>query len=344
MPANRNKVSSLLLQMLLILAAGFAVLVWGLLTGPHDYSVAQVLSALFDSGDSEASHQMHVVISNLRLPRLLMAFIAGATLTLGGFLMQALVKNPLADPYIMGVSSGAGLGVNLRLLGVVGLGTIGAYTLPLYAFAGAFLSLGVVLLLAWRFVHADTGRLLLSGVAVSSLFMALTGVCIYLFAENDTLRRVILWSFGSFAYSTWDQVHVSAVFLILLLVFGLWIGTRLDLVSLGDEQAQALGVNLRVLRIGVLAVTALCVGGMVAFTGPIGFVGMMIPHFTRAFNGNRHRRNLLFGAGFGAVYLCFCDVLSQRLYPPAGLPVGIVTALLGVPFFIYLLWKKKPQG
>jgi iron complex transport system permease protein len=335
MPRSSNFLR-LPLQLLGLLAAAVVVIGWGLLTGPHSLSLGETLSALFDP-----NHPHHVLVADLRLPRILLPLVAGATLTLGGFLMQALVKNPLADPYIMGVSAGAGLGVNLRLLGIVGIGAVGVFTLPIYAALGAGASLGLVLLLAWRFVQADTGRLLLAGVAVSSLFMALTGLCIYVFAENDTLRQVITWSFGSFAYARWEQVWVSAPLLLVLLAFGLWMGTRLDLAALGDEQAQALGLNLRALRIAVLVMTAVCVGGTVAFTGPIGFVGMMVPHFMRAMNGLHHRVNLLVGAGFGGVYLCLCDVLSQHLYPPVGLPVGIVTALMGVPFFGWLLLRKR---
>ncbi len=311
-------------------------LVWGIQIGSMNLSAAEIWDIL--QGET---HPQAVIVWDLRLPRLLLGVCSGAVLSLGGFYMQALIKNPLADPYIMGLTAGAGLGVNLVVLGLIPLGSMVGFSYPLMAAVGGLSSLALVLALGWRSLYEDSARLLIAGVAVSSIFTAATGVLIYTQADSDQVRQLVFWSFGSLAKAQWPAVQVSTVLLLIALLWGWLNSRRLDVLVLGDATAHSLGLRATRLKLLLLFVTSLTVGGTVAFTGPIGFVGMMIPHFSRAFFGAGHRPNLLLGSLLGGTYLLSCDLLGRWMLPPAGLPIGIVTAILGVPFFLYLLLGKK---
>jgi iron complex transport system permease protein len=321
--------------MLLLLALTIGVFGLGLLTGTYDFSLAEVWQILWGKEVESAE-----VILDIRLPRVLLAFFTGVILAQGGFFMQALIKNPLADPYIMGLTAGAGFGVNLMILGFLPLAGLAAISYPLSAGLGGLLSLLLVMLLGFRSFQQDNAKLLIAGVAVSAIFSALTGFFIYSFAESDQVRRIVFWTFGSFGRARWEGVWVSGLLLLVSSLFGWMFARRMDVMLLGDRQAHSLGLGVRTSKIALLLVSALTVGGTVAFTGPIGFVGMMIPHFSRALFGSSHRPNLLLGGLLGGAFLLSCDVLSQWLLPPVGLPVGITTAILGVPFFLYVLSSK----
>ncbi len=325
---------SLLFSTMLLIVAIPVVLFLGMNTGVWNLSPGEVLDLIF-----APESLSKVIVRDLRLTRVLMAMLSGGLLTLGGFMMQALVRNPLADPYIMGLSAGAGFGANLRLLGII---TVGSFALlPLYAFIGACLSLGLLLLLGFRHLASNSTRLLIAGIAVSSFFVALTGLMIYTAQDSEDLRAVIFWSFGSFAGTSWDAIWVSLILLTVLWGFGLVNSHRLDLISMGDLQARSLGMRTGYMKLLILGLTSLCVGGSIAYTGPVGFVGLMVPHFSRSLLGGLHRPNLIFGTLLGAVFLAVCDLISQLIYPPVGLPIGILTALLGVPFFLQLLFSNR---
>lgn len=312
------------------------VALWGMNVGPWDMSPGETWSLLTGPESLKRS-----VLMDLRLPRTLLAMLSGAILTLGGFLMQALVRNPLADPYIMGLSAGAGFGANLRLLGIVAIGSVAL--LPAYAFLGGLLSLLILFVLAFRAMSGDSSRLLIAGIAVSSFFMAITGFLIYTARDFEDLRAVIHWSFGGFGFANWEAVGVSAGLAALLWASSLLLARRLDVLSLGDVQAGALGMSTSRMKALLLLLTALCVGGSIAYTGPVGFVGLMMPHFSRSINGGLHGPNLVFGPLLGAIFLPLCDIASQLVYPPAGLPVGILTAALGAPFFLYLIFISREK-
>lgn len=308
----------------------------GMNVGPFDFTPGDVIMAI--SG-KEVAH--NVVLFDLRLPRVLLALITGAILTLGGFYMQALVKNPLADPYIMGISTGAGFGVNILILGLIPIAGMTLFTYPLFAFFGGMISLLLVLALGFNAINEDSGRFLIAGIAVSSLFTALTGLLIYEFSDDDHIRKILFWSFGSLNKATWESVYVTLGFLVVGWGFGFLWGNRLDLLILGDRQARTLGMNVSRAKLILLGVTVFMISGSIAFTGPIGFVGMMLPHFSRAFNGVNHRLNLFSGTILGGCYLALCDILSRWVHPVGNLPIGIVTAIVGVPFFLYLLYTGK---
>lgn len=323
--------------LLLLLLAGFSVLL-GLHTGSYSFSSQDIFQALLNPDFPD-----RMIIMDLRLPRVLLALLSGAILALGGFYMQVLIKNPLADPYIMGLTAGAGFGVNLLILGIIPLAGMTLFTYPIAAGLGGLGSLALLALLGFRGMSQDNAKLLIAGVAVASIFTALTGILIYKWADSDQIRNLVFWSFGSFGKANWEGVQVCTVLLAAAMLFGIRYGRSLDLLYLGDLQAQTLGMSVVRMKWLILIVTSLVVGGSVAFTGPIGFVGMMIPHACRALFGGNHRPNIILGALLGGSYLCLCDVLTRWMLPPAGLPIGIITAVLGVPFFLYLLYSPRSQ-
>jgi len=306
-------------------------------TGPFEISYLEIRDFLMGKPVPHAD-----ILYIFRLPRTLIALATGAILTLSGFYMQVLIRNPLADPYIMGVTAGAGLGVNLLILNIITIPVITTLTYPLFAGLGGLASLLLVVMIGARGLSDDNSKLLIAGVAVSSICTALIGLLIYLYADSDQVRRVVFWTFGSLSRAQkWEAVGVGGAMWIVSLAFGWIYGIHLDILSLGDEQAQHLGMRVFRMKLIILVIATISVGGIVAFTGPIGFVGMMIPHFSRSLLGSIHRHNLLIASLLGAMYLNTCDVLSRWILPPAGVPIGIITALLGVPFFLYILFSDK---
>lgn len=316
-----------------------ALLILGLFlsitTGSFDFGLGEILEAMTNA---EASGRL--VIWELRLPRALVAALAGAILSLAGFYMQVLVRNPLADPYIMGLTAGAGFGVNLSILGLVPLG-LGVFGKPFMAGIGALMSLLLLFGLGFRSLRQDSHKLLIAGVAVSAMLTALTSFLIYRFAEDNHVREIVFWTFGSLQYASWKGLGLIAVMMVTSLGFGLITARKMDLLMLGEDTAQSLGLRTSRFKLALLLVASISVGTVVAFTGPIGFVGMMIPHACRSLFGLHHRPNMVYAALLGAAFLPLCDAFSRIIYPPAGLPIGIITALLGVPFFLYILFSGK---
>lgn len=324
-----------LIFLIIFIIFAFLSLILGLHIGSFQISTNEILHILAGA-ISEKSN----IIWQIRLPRIILAMSCGAVLSLCGFFMQALLKNPLADPYIMGVTSGAGLGVNLLFVFGSNALIFSIFTLPIFACLGSLLSLLFVIGLGYKSLFARSERLLLAGVACSSICTAWTGVLIYRFSENDQIRKMLFWSFGSFEKATPETALIAAILALFCLIFGILYSPTLDILVFGEEQAHSLGLSVKKSNWILLIFTSLFAGGIVAFTGPIGFVGMMIPHFCRAFFGSSHRINMVFGTLMGGIYLSLCDSLSRWFLPPAGLPIGIVTAILGVPFFIYILYKE----
>ena len=306
-----------------------------LTTGSFDLDFGEIWHAIV-----QENHPARVVVWDIRLPRVLLAALAGAILSIGGFYMQALVRNPLADPYIMGLTAGAGLGVNLGILGIIPL-SLGIAGKPLWAALGGSISLLILLGLSFRSLKSDSNKLLIAGVAVSAMLTALTGFLIYRFAEDDQIRSMVFWTFGSLQFADWQGVFFAFPAWLFAILFGLIAGRKLDLLMLGETTAQSLGLQIARFKLVILLVASISVGLVVAFTGPIGFVGMMIPHACRSIFGFGHRQNLVFASLLGGAFLPACDALGRLIYPPAGLPIGIITAILGVPFFLYILFSGK---
>lgn len=277
------------------------------------------------------------IIWEIRFPRVLLGGLIGAGLAVVGATMQALMRNPLADPYLLGISSGASFGAVAVIL--FGVSWFGIYSLSTAAFLGAFLAFGVVYLLALQGGRLMTGRLILSGVAVAYVFAALTNFLIYNADDGEQVKGVVFWMLGGLGGTRWDYLGLPALALVLGTLYLTVQARALNSLSVGEETAATLGVDTSRFRQQVFALTSLLTGTLVAVSGGIGFVGLMLPHMLRLVVGADHRRLLPVAALSGAIFLIWVDVLARVIVAPQELPIGIITALLGAPFFIWLMYR-----
>lgn len=281
------------------------------------------------------------IVWEFRLPRALLAVLVGAGLAVVGAVLQALVRNPLADPFLLGVSSGAALGAVLVL--VLGSAAVGGLSLSAAAFAGGLVALGLVYLLAQRSGRITPSRLLLAGVALAYLFQALFSFVLQKAQAGRAAQQVLFWLLGSLASARWDTLPVPAVVLAAGLVVLLVQHRPLNALVAGEETAISLGVNVGRFRAGLFVLTSLLVGVLVAVSGAIAFVGLIVPHVARLLVGADHSRLLPVTALLGAVFLQLVDLAARLLSQPVELPLSIVTAVFGVPFFLWLLRRRSPD-
>ncbi|OBU87370.1 FecCD family ABC transporter permease [Chromobacterium subtsugae] len=275
-----------------------------------------------------------LIVWQLRLPRVLLGGLVGAGLALVGAVLQAATRNKLADPHLLGVSSGATLGAVSVLLFTGNLA--GSLTLPLAAFAGALLSTALVMAVALRQRRLQAERLLLAGVAVSFFMMALANLLIYL-GDHRSTSSVLFWMLGGLGQARWELLPVPALALGSGLLALAALGRPLNALMAGEQTAVTLGIQVSRLRLAVFAVSSLMTGVMVAVSGAIGFVGLMIPHIARRFVGADHRRLLPVCALSGAIFLIWVDAAARTLIAPEDIPVGVGTAAIGGAFFIWLM-------
>jgi iron complex transport system permease protein len=265
----------------------------------------------------------------------LTAGAVGAGLAIAGVVMQAITRNPLADPYLLGLSSGASLGaVTVLLLG-------SALLLPFAAFLGALVALAATLLLAGAFGRITPGRTILAGIAVSALAGAVTSLIIFWTVTGDSYREILGWLLGSLAGARWPAVTIAVVAIIVAGIPIMLSGRVLDAFAFGDASAATLGINVTATRWIMLTGAALLTGAMVSVSGAIGFVGLILPHAVRLLVGPRHRLLLPLSALVGASFLIWADTAARSLFDPRELPVGIVTAIIGAPVFAVLLSRRK---
>jgi iron complex transport system permease protein len=309
----------------------------GLRVGSIESEYGQVVKALFGH---DPANQLHFAVVQLRLPRLVLAVVVGGSLAFAGYLMQAMVNNALADPYLLGTASGASLGATFAFFYFPTLTLGGIYLPPLTALAGA-LAVTLVVVLGYRKGQLLPSQLLLAGIAISSLAAALVALLTFLSDSEGKLRSVVFWTMGSFDKASWKFLSYPALALSGSLLLFSFIQKHLHILLLGPERAHTLGVNVVRVRWLILIAVSLVTGFAVALSGPVGFVGLIIPHVTRSLLGITGKNNLLFCALTGGWFMVACDLLSRLLYPPAGLPVGIITSFFGVPFFVYLLVRKN---
>ena len=307
--------------------------------GPANLSVDQVWGSIGHhlgvASSSSLSPLEDAIVWQLRLPRVLTAAAVGAGLSLCGAVMQALTRNALADPFLLGLSSGASLGAVLVLILGVSL------LLPVAAFIGAMIAMTGTLLLARSLGVITPTRTVLAGLAVSSLAGALTSLVIFWNATGDAYREILNWILGSVAGADWTSVGIAGGSLVLIGVPVLAAAPVLDAFAFGDTAATALGVNVSRTRWLLLGGTALLTGGMVSVSGSIGFVGLVLPNAVRLIVGARHRVLLPFSALFGAIFMVWVDTAARTMFAPRELPVGIITVLVGAPIFALLLWRSR---
>lgn len=336
----RSRAGALMAGVVLAVALLASVVV-AVTIGPADLSVGEVWGSIashLTGGESPLSVLRDGIVWELRLPRILTAAAVGAGLALVGAIMQALTRNQLADPYLLGISSGASLGaVSVLLLGA-------AVMLPVAAFAGAVLALAATLALAGAFGRITPTRTVLAGVAVSALAGAITSFVIFWAGAADAYREVLSWLLGSLAGARWDAVAIAGIAMLVLGVPLVLTGRILDAFALGDTTAASLGMPVQGVRWTLLGAGALLTGALVAVSGSIGFVGLVLPHAVRLLVGPGHRALLPLSALTGAVFLVWADTLARTVFEPRELPVGIVTAIIGAPVFAILLVRRRSEA
>ena len=332
----------ILLELFLILLVSMA----GALTiGTVSLSVGDVVSAVYDSLrssvpiDAPGQGPLHDIVWLLRMPRILMAACIGAGLATSGVIMQAIVKNPLADPYILGVSSGASLGATAAILLGVGV-SLGENFVGIAAFIGAFAISLAIVFIANMGGRANAVKLLLAGMALSAVCSAFSSFIVYFANDKDGIQSITYWLMGSMAGAKWSTLQVMIPMSIVIPLFFYTQSKILNLMLLGDDTAITLGVDLHRYRQTYLLVSALLVGFAVYAAGMIGFVGLIVPHVSRMLVGADHRRLLPIAALSGAIFLVWADVLCRIVIPQTELPIGILISMIGAPCFIYLMIKK----
>jgi iron complex transport system permease protein len=317
-------------------------------TGISLGSLPRAVGALLSTTDDPAVLRDRLVLIDVRLPRTLIGLFVGASLALAGAMMQGMFRNPLADPTLIGVSSGAALAA----ITVIALGNslaagwirlFGAYALPFAAFGGGFAVTSILMLITSRKGRISTATLLLAGIALAAMADAVRGLIS--FASDDReLRDVTLWLFGSLAGASWSKVLGVVPFAVLLAVALPRLVRTLNGLLLGEAEAYHLGISVQKSKLGIVIVTAAAVGAAVAVAGVVGFVGIIIPHLVRLVAGPDHRNLLPVSAMLGATLVLLADVIARLIVHPAELPIGIVTAAIGAPVFLHLVLNRGAGG
>lgn len=279
------------------------------------------------------------IVLNVRLPRILLAGLVGAILSLVGSTYQAIFKNPMADPFVMGVSSGAAFGATIGLLLGFNTGIVGFGLVSILAFLGALLTTFIVYSLSSIGNKINTLSILLAGIVMSSLLSA--GISIMMIFNENELIKIVSWTMGSFNGASWSQIVVVFIPTIIGLIFLMSLSRELNLIVLGEEEAQTLGVNVERVKKLTLILSSVLAGLAVSVSGIIGFVGLIIPHLFRMIFSPDHRILLPVSILGGATFLVICDTISRSLMTNMEIPVGIITSLFGGPFFLYLLKKSN---
>lgn len=280
-----------------------------------------------------------LIILNLRLPRVLLASLVGAGLSVVGACFQSIFKNPMADPYTLGVSSGAAFGATLTIVLNLSGSFLGIGCMSIGAFIGALITVIIVYFIARVGSKIPTTTLLLSGIAIS--FMLSSFISLIMIFKREEIENIVMWTMGSISTASWQQIILVFPFVVIGIGL-LYIFTReLNIMLLGDDTAKNLGVDIDKIKKILVVVCTIIVAVIVSVSGVIGFIGLIIPHFIRMVFGSDNRAVIPFSALGGALFLIICDTIARSLVPPMDIPVGIITSILGVPFFINLLYKAK---
>ncbi|MFT7284227.1 iron chelate uptake ABC transporter family permease subunit [Nonlabens sp.] len=301
----------------------------------------QIWDALFGIENPQTSKTVRYIITELRLPRAIMAVFTGAGLAIAGLLMQTLFRNPLAGPFVLGISSGAGLGVALVIMGAtaLGIGAISGIGIITASVVGSLVVLLLIILMSLRI--KDTMGLLIVGLMVGSLSSAVVGILSY-FSSSEELKRYVFWSLGSLGNINWDDLLIIGLLFIVALLLLLWIIKPLNALLLGESYALSLGINIKKTRWIIIIITSILAGSITAFAGPIAFIGLAVPHLARLILPTVNHKILIPTAILlGATLLLFCDIASQLPFSNYSLPINAVTSILGAPLIIWLIMRKR---
>ncbi|MDR2293838.1 MAG: iron ABC transporter permease [Microbacterium sp.] len=330
---------------LIIVTALLTSILAAISIGQMNISFSDVVAALGRrafGGSTAADVALDNVIWDIRLPRVLLSVLVGSGLALCGVVMQASLQNPLADPYLLGVSAGGSLGATVAILtGFGASGVLMGATLPAWAFLGSLAATAVVLLVGAMGSRTSAVKLVLAGSAVNALCSAISSSFVYFAASAEGIRSVTFWMLGSLASASWDNIPLASAVVIAAVVIMATQTRNLDVMLTGDESAVTLGVDSAARRRWYLVICALVTGALVAQVGVIGFVGLLVPHVVRSVVGSSHRRLLPVATMTGGLFLLWADVVARSVVSNSELPIGIVTAVLGAPVFLHMLTKKE---
>lgn len=298
----------------------------------------QIIQALMSMGDPNATATMtNTIITDIRLPRLIYSVLTGIGLSLVGLLMQTVTRNALADPYVLGVSSGASTGAVFAII-MGGLPLLAAYNTPIFAALGAALSIILVLLCVGK--SNSPVKLILIGMGMTGIFSALTMMIIYGAKHEAQVRSAMFWLLGSFAGIQWGDLPLTAIIVALFMLYIYLFNQDLDVLLLGNHEAAQMGLSVKQLQLSIVIISSIVIATLVSKVGVVGFIGLIIPHLARIIGGPKHKHTLLFSTLIGSIVMIWSDVLSRALYSPEEIPIGVLTSLLGAPLFIWIIMNR----
>ena len=338
-PPTRRRV--VLVAVATVMMLGGAVVV-GLAVGPTPIGAGRIIGSLLARlgvGHSTLTSLQSTIVWQLRAPRLVLGLLAGAMLSVAGGTYQGVFRNPLADPYLLGVAAGAGLGATFAIMDVGG-GTVTPTWTPLLAFVGAMAAVAATWLVGGRGLRANAATLILAGVAISALLTSLQ-TFLQQRASATSIARVYVWLLGSLASASWSSVDLIAPYVVICAVICVAAGRALDVMSVGEDESRSLGLPVRRVRLIVIAASSLGTAAVVSVVGLIGFVGIIVPHIVRLLVGTSYRRILPIAVAFGAAFLVLCDTVARTVIAPSELPLGVVTAAVGAPVFVIILSLRR---
>ena len=317
------------LLLLIVLVITFII---AMISGISDISVIEMLKSLFSTGDGNT----YTIINQIRLPRVILAVVAGAGLACSGCVFQGVLRNPLADPFTLGISGGAAFGASIGF--AFGITKLSWIFLPLLGFFGALLSVGLVYILNMK-KEFDSNTMILSGVVASYIFSSAV-MLVFSISSSDQLYSAFMWLMGNLAF--FDERLLPMVIILVMagVVILCCLGNVINIISLGNEKSNSLGINTARTVKYIFLLSSLITACIVSCCGVIGFVGLMIPHITRKFVGNNNKVLMPFSAVVGAIFLLICDTVSRTVIAPVEIPIGVITSIIGGLFFVFLLLRK----
>lgn len=335
-----------LLFILVFVVLTFVIAGIDLTIGPYHISFVHTYEVLWDHlthsiADTQAARTEDLVIWTMRLPRIVTGIIAGFGLAIAGVVMQAILRNPLADPYTTGVSSGASFGAALAIGFGVSVAGSGGYSVVFNAFIFSLIPMAVIMFVS-KMRGASPTTMIMSGIAVMYIFNACTTI-IKLWVDAETLANIFAWSVGSIDVGNWDSIETMFVFVLIGTLGLMFLSRRLNVLSTGDEAVRSIGINANRLRLVCLLIVSLVTAGIVSFTGLIGFVGLVCPHIARMFVGSDARYLIPASGFFGSALLLFADIVGRGLFEGSSLQVGVITAFIGGPLFLWLIIRQKKE-
>jgi len=331
---NVNRLSNRVFWVLMLGGILLCVAVFSLAVGPAGIPVKKIIPILLKGKDSVEYN----ILFDIRLPRIILGFAIGGGLSLAGIILQGMFRNPLVEPYTLGISGGAALGVSLNI--IFGLYKIGILTLPFFGFLGAALVIMLVYFLNMRKGIVKLQGLLLNGVMISFISSSLIMLIMSL-SRSEDLHGIVFWIMGSLEEPDWAIIKITVSAAIVLLVISHLFCLDLNAFSLGEEEALHLGVSIERTKRLLFIIASLLTGFSVSVAGMIGFVGLVVPHFVRMFVGSDHRISLIAAFLAGGAFLIFCDTLARTIIAPLELPVGVITGILGGSLFVYALTRRE---